>query len=156
MNEWILGLFLVGALLIFFEVVLPGGIAGLAGGLCLAGGVVVAFVNHGAGIGGVALLVAIGIVAATLYVEFKVLPKTSFGRRFFHLEENRQTAADAGDTHAQLVGREVEVATPLRPGGVVRVDGRTVEAVSVDGFMEPPSRARVVSADRFRVCVKSL
>ena len=76
----IFALFLIGVLLLAIEDFVPGIIVGIIGGLCLLGGVLVAFSQHGATGGLVALAGALLLVGATLYVEFVLLPRTRLAR----------------------------------------------------------------------------
>ncbi|MEO5958706.1 MAG: serine protease, partial [Opitutaceae bacterium] len=71
----VLTLFGAGILLVALEVVVPGAVLGIFGGLCLIGGVIVAFVQLGTFGGSVATGVALLIGAVTLYLEFVLLPK---------------------------------------------------------------------------------
>lgn len=150
--DWIIGLLVIGAVLVFFEAVVPGIVLGLLGAAALFAATVVAFVLYGpfAGIGtGVAALVLVGVV---LWLEFKILPKTAFGRRFFHTQV--QTAISQPPVAPpDVLGKTAEVVTPLRPGGLVRLDGRDYEAMSLSGFLEPRTPVRVVSIEEFKLTV---
>lgn len=153
MLTWILALFLLGAIFVFFEAFLPGGILGFIGGALLLAGVGVAFAGYGPVGGGAALLAAIAIVAGTLAFEFKVLPKTAFGQKFFLHARNDATATPAADAFASLVGRTARAETVLCPSGVVLVDGARHQAYSTSGYIEPATEVRVTGADAFRLTV---
>ena len=75
--------FVVGVLFIAAEVFLPGGIVGAIGGLVIIGGVVQAYSEFGSQGAFIAAIVAILLLVAALYLEFKVLPNTRMGSRLF-------------------------------------------------------------------------
>jgi membrane-bound serine protease (ClpP class) len=153
MIEVILTLFVIGAVLVFFEALLPGAILGIAGGLCLFTAVVITYGAHGAWWGSTALVGALAIVAITLYLEFKLLPKTSLGARFFHKQSNKENATPQASVHVSLVGSEAVAITPLRPSGTVLINGTRHEAWSANGSAEPGERLKVIRADSFKVTV---
>jgi membrane-bound serine protease (ClpP class) len=153
MIEWIVMLFVVGALLIFFETVLPGIIAGIIGGLLMLVGVALAFANYGVGAGFLSALIAVIVVLITLYIEFRVLPRTGFGKKFFLTQVIDGAAPSLASEYAALVGKPAVAATALRPSGVVLVEGRRYEAFSASGYLEKETVVRVTAADSFKVTV---
>ena len=116
MNSIVATLFLVGLVLLGFEVLLPGAVLGIAAGIALLAGVVVSFVEHGAQGGWLATAIAIGAVLALLYFEFRVLPRTRFGRRML-LEKSIDGASQppVAERASDVVGREALALTALAP-----------------------------------------
>lgn len=154
MDTTVITLFAVGLVLLGFEVIVPGAILGIAGGLSLVAGVVVAFIEHGQTGGALAMLAAVVAVAVLLYVEFRVLPRTRIGRRMFlekAIDATSQppvaTAADA------VVGREATALTALAPTGVVQVAGKRYEARCDSGFADAGARLRVTRVESFQLVV---
>lgn len=147
-------LFIIGLILIGFEVIVPGGILGAMGGVAMLAGVVLAFTDHGARGGLVALLVALALVGVTLYVEFGLLPKTSWGRSLFLTASIKGTSQrpDSGEA-AALVGQTAVALTTLAPSGYVRVGSQRYEAFCQAGFVERGAPLRVVGLDNFRLIV---
>ena len=82
MNAIVL-LFLVGLILLGFEVFVPGAILGILGGLALLGGVVLSFFEYGQSGGWTAFGVASLAVGGLLFFEFRILPRTALGKRLF-------------------------------------------------------------------------
>lgn len=143
-------LFTVGVLLIGFEVVVPGGILGILGGLALFGGVATAFYDYGLSGGVIAFLVALGLLGIVLWLEFVLLPKTALGRRMF------LQSAVTGTTKAateNLVGRSGKATTALGPSGYVQIEGKQYEAFSRSGFVDAGSAVKVIGSDNFRLIV---
>lgn len=147
----IAALFLVGVILLGIEVFVPGGVLGVCGGLALFGGCVLAFLDHGAGGGALAVLVALALVVAMLVFEFGILPKTPMGKRLF------LNASVSGKTAPQrdpgLVGRSGRTVTALAPSGYVLIQGRQHEAFSRAGFLDADVAVKVVGFDNFRLIV---
>ncbi|GAB5562352.1 MAG: hypothetical protein SynsKO_39990 [Synoicihabitans sp.] len=147
-------LFVVGVLLLAFEVFLPGGILGVFAGLSLLAGTALAFVDYGMGGGLLALGAAIILVGAVLYFEFAILPKTAFGKRLFLKAAITGTASP--DRERDYVGEEGITLTALAPSGYIDVAGKRLEAFSRSGFLEAEQPVKVVGTDNFRLIVTSI
>lgn len=148
----IIALFILGSVLIFFEIFLPGGILGVAGGLAILAGSVVAFTQYGTGGGTVAVVAGGVLLICSLIVEFWFLPKTRIGRRLF------LSKADSGSSQPPIatddvVGRECRAETALSPSGVVLLDGKRYEAFSQAGFVERGTVLVIKGMDNFRLIV---
>ncbi len=152
MNDAIPLLFTVGLVLLGFEVIVPGAVLGLIGGLCLLGGVVVAFVHHGSAGGLLALLTAIGAVGLMLYLEFRVLPRTRLGRRMF-LRSEIDGASQPPVASANVIGADAVALTPLSPSGWIELDGRRYEARCDSGYADAGDRVRITRVETFHLVV---
>lgn len=148
-------LFLLGIVLLGFEVITPGGILGVLGGLAMLGGCALAFDAFGGTGGTVATLVALALLGLALYVEFGLLPRTRWGRRFFLQQAVDATSQPAVAT-ADVVGKICEAETTLAPSGYVSLDGRRYEAFSRSGHAGKGARLQVVAVDNFRLIVTKL
>ena len=116
----ILIFFAVGVLFIAAEVFLPGGIVGVIGGLVIIGGVVQAYSEFGAQGAFIAAIVAILLLVAALYLEFKVLPNTRIGSRLF-LNESVNARTGYSQAADEIVGQICTTVTALGPTGFVMV-----------------------------------
>lgn len=144
-------LFAIGLVLLGFEVIIPGGVLGIFGGMAMIGGCVVAFAEYGVGGGVVTTLVGAALVALLLFVEFALLPKTKAGKRMF-----LQTAVSGTTTprpEKDYTGSEGRTVTTLAPSGYVLIDGRRLEAFARNGYLEPDVPVKVVGVDNFRLIV---
>ena len=154
MDQTVVILFAVGLVSLGFEVIVPGAILGIAGGLCLLVGVILAFVEHGQTGGLIAMAAAVTAAGALLVLEFVVLPRTRIGRRMFLDKAIDATSqppiADAADA---VVGREALALTALGPTGVVQVAGKRYEARCDSGFAAEGSRLRVIRVESFQLVV---
>ncbi|MBK9990605.1 MAG: serine protease [Verrucomicrobia bacterium] len=149
-------LFAAGVLLVAVEILVPGAILGILGGLCLLGGVIAAFVQLGGAGGAVATGVALAIGAVTLYLEFVVLPKSRLAKKFSMSETVSSRSQPEVADRALVVGREVIAVTTLAPSGYVELEGRRYEAFCQSGMADAGARLRVVDVDTFRLVVNQI
>ena len=104
------------------------------------------------------LAFCIGAVLLTvaLYIEYAVLPKTRWGKKFFlHAAIEGTSQAPAAET-AALTGREAVALTPLMPSGQIEIDGKRYEALSLDGHVAKGARLKVTGAQNFSLTVSKL
>lgn len=150
---WIVLLFVIGLLLISAEILVPGGILGLAGGLMVFAGIILAFSTFGL-LGGL-LALALGLLMATVafYLEFKILPRTKLGRRAFLTSQITAESRAVSNEARDLIGKSAEALTMLSPSGYVRIDGRRYEAFCQTGQAPAGAALEVIGADNFRLIV---
>lgn len=149
----ILLLFLLGTVLLVFEVFMPSSVLGFLGGAAMLWGCVLAFLNYGVQGGGLAILAGLAILGLALYAEFGLLPKTRFGKRFFlHDSIGATSQPPLAETDA-VVGKLCEAATTLAPSGYVMLDGRRYDAFSQSGHVTKGTTLKVVALDNFRLIV---
>ena len=148
-------LILAGLALLAVEVYLVPGVnvVGVLGVLAAGVGVIYAFVTGGP-LGGILALV--GAVAGGGLL-FTYLWRTGAWDRFVLADELRPdplSASEEQETRARLLGRTGVALTPLRPTGVVDIDGTRVEVLTEGAFVAAGSRVRVVAMDRRRYFVR--
>ena len=158
-------LLLVGGGLVLLAVeifVIPGfGIAGILGIVATLAGLTMALVGQGAtaraffGAAGrvsFSLLVAVGTAAVVL----RAMPRTAFGRRLLletALPSDRGYAS-APEADREWLGRTGRALSPLRPAGIVEIDGERVDVVSDGTLIEPGSAVIVTRVDGNRIVVR--
>ena len=146
-------LFALGLVLLAFEVIVPGVVLGTLGGLMMLGACVKAFMQYGAPGGFLAVFVAGALILLTIYLEFRVLPRTRVGRRAFLTSEVTGVSAALGRDAHGLIGKSAEALTMLSPSGYVRIDGQRYEAFCQSGQAPAGAALEVVGADNFRLIV---
>lgn len=146
-------LFALGILLLLVEVIVPGGILGTIGALMLFGGCVAAFINFGTGGGMIAVAVALVVSVAAFYFEFRILPRTTIGRRAFLHQEIEGVSAAYGSEARDLIGKSATALTMLSPSGYITIDGKRYEAFCPSGQVPAGSSLKVTGADNFRLIV---
>jgi len=149
-------LFTAGVLLVAAEVLVPGAVLGILGGLCLLGGVVAAFTQLGSMGGMIATGTALVIGVLTIYLEFVVFPKTRLAKKFSMTETVSSRSQPEVADRAAVIGREVVAVTTLAPSGYVELDGRRYEASCLSGLAAAGVRLRIVDVDTFRLVVTQI
>jgi membrane-bound ClpP family serine protease len=154
MSTTVVTLFAIGLVLLGFEVIVPGAILGIMAGVFLLAGIAVAFAEHGAAGGLLASIVAVAAVAALLYFEFRILPRTKVGRKMFlNKAVDGTSQPPVAKSAAEVVGREAVALTALSPTGLVEVAGRRYEARCESGFAAEGARLRVTRLETFQLVV---
>ena len=141
-------LFVVGSVLLAAEVFLPGGIAGVMGGLALAGGAGLAFSEFGVGGGSLASIGAMLLLGAMLYAELVRLGRTMVIEATIDSQSQPPPAVAA-----EVVGQSAVALTPLVPTGFVTVAGKRYEAFSRTGHAPTGASLTVIGVDNFRLIV---
>jgi membrane-bound ClpP family serine protease len=148
--------FIAALVLVAAEIVVPGGVLGVAGGLCLLGGVISSYMHWGVTGGSVATGLALLIGAATIYLEFVWLPKSRMARKFFMAETVAGRSQPEIAEPSAVVGREAVAVTTLAPSGYVELDSRRYEAFSRSGHVVAGARVKVLEVDNFRLLVTQI
>ena len=153
--SWIgigLGLLLLALVLFAVELFIPsGGMLGILCGLAAIASVI-SFFLYSPAAGGFALLVYLIATPFLLIYGVKLWSRTPIGRRLIlggtedldgrgldedeidqEIETRRRTTHE---TDASLVGRIARTVTPLRPVGVIRLDGRRLDALAESGVID--------------------
>ncbi|MSU49884.1 MAG: serine protease [Opitutus sp.] len=144
--------FAAGVLLLAAEVVVPGAILGILGGISMLAGVVAAFGRFGVNGGAVATGAAIGLVGTSLYLEFVLLPKSRLAKIFSITTTGAEKSQPAIASRA-VIGSQAVAITPLTPTGVVELEGRRYEAFARSGQVAAGALIEIVDLDNFRLIV---
>ena len=151
----ILGFIVAALVLVFFEVMLPGGVLGVLSALCLLVATWFSFEAYGV-MGGMAVFFGTLLAMALLvFVEFKLLAKTSIGQKFF-LKASIEGHTRGAVAEDSVIGKEGMTLTRLNPSGKIAVDGKNYEAYSQDGYIERDQAIAVVAQDNFKLIIKKL
>ena len=147
-------LLILGVLAIGLEFFLPGGILGLAGVGCLAGGVVLCFTAYGPSTGLVATALVAIFFVASLVLWLKYFHRIGPGR---DLMLNESVKADQGlDRYQDFLHAEGVTKTALRPAGKAQFGNRRLDVLAESGMIEEGDTVRVVKVEGSRVVVRSL
>lgn len=148
----ILILCLVGIVSILAEIVLPGGILGVIGALCLIGAVIAIFVGHGTTAGllaSVALLV-LGVLAIAAWMRwFHRLPFT----RDLVLQE---TAGNRDAPASSMIGRDGVAVTDLMPSGRAEIGGEKVDVIAEGSSIAKGTAVTVVGTSGPTLVVRAV
>ena len=151
----ILGFTAAALILVFFEVLLPGGVLGVLSALCLLAASWIGYDTYGLLAGGAVFFGTILLMVVLVSVEFKLLGKTSFGQQFF-LKSSIAGHTRAAVAEDSVIGKEGMTLTRLNPSGKIAVEGKSYEAYSQDGYIERDQTITVVAQDNFKLIIKKL
>ncbi len=140
--------------LIFFEVILPGGILGALAVACILIATWFGYDTYGL-MGGVGVFLGASAASALLvFMEMKFLAKTGLGQAFF-----LQTSVEGHTKDVPsdiLVGKKGTTITRLNPSGMIAIGEGQHQAFSQDGYLDENEPISVVSADTFKLTVKKI
>ena len=150
--SWI-GLLVIAYVLLLLEAVVPGGVLGILGFLCLAGAGWLASQEYDLLIGALVFFGGTIVGIALIFAELHWLSRSRVGSIFFLGKEvsGKNNPAIAPD---EIVGQSGEARTPLNPSGYARIDGQEYEAFSQDGYLPKGAAIEVTGMDNFRLLVR--
>jgi membrane-bound serine protease (ClpP class) len=146
-------LFVLGALVLALEIIVPGGVLAVLGGGLMLAGATTAFVKLGATGGIVATLLALLLLGITMYLELVWLPRSHLAKQF-SMDTTIDSVSQPPVASAQdVVGREALALSTLAPTGFVEVGGKRYEASCRCGYAASGQKLTVVGIDSFRLIV---
>ena len=148
----ILFLFAVGVVLIGLEVVVPGAILGLVGGVCMLVAIIISFSQYGVSGGAYATAAGLCIAGIALYLEFVFLPKSRLAK-FFSMTATVAGRSQPAVADRSIVGKRGVAVTALAPSGIIDCEGRRYEAFARSGLVPVGGTVDVVDLDNFRLIV---
>ncbi len=144
------GLLLTGA-----EIFVPGGVLGTFGGAALLGAVATGFVAFGPQRGVLAALLILVFLGLSIILWMQLIPRSGIGRKLT-LTVDLGASKSASTPWKEWVGKEGVAVSPLGPSGVIRVDGRRLDAVAEGHWIEAGSPVRVVHVTGNHLTVRAI
>jgi membrane-bound serine protease (ClpP class) len=145
-------LLVIGGLLLLAETVLPGMIAGIAGFLCVIGGVIAGYKELGTPTGHYILLGTTLVLAAGTVTWFRVFPNSRFARVFI----SQHAVGNLGVEDLTLLHQTGTALSHLRPSGMALINGHRVDVVTEGGMIERGAPVKVVAIEGMRVVVRAV
>lgn len=146
----VITLLLLGAVLIFLEVFLPGMIAGIAGCVCIIAAVVVGYNEFGFHTGNILLACVMVASVAGIFLWLKYFPDSRLAGRFVA----HGTVGEIGTEKPELLGATGEALSNLRPSGMAIINGKRVDVVTEGPLIERGAPVKVVAIEGLRVVVR--
>ncbi|KAA3608059.1 MAG: hypothetical protein DWQ01_13360 [Planctomycetota bacterium] len=150
-------LILIGFGLVLAEVFFPSlGVLSILAGISIIASVILAFQESNPF--GIAILtVAVAGVPVTVFLAFRVFPRTPVGRRMVNPGFNWKAEERAAVQHraAQFVGRSGVAESPLRPAGIADFAGERLDVVTRGEHVDPGTRVRAVRFVANRLIVEA-
>lgn len=150
---YIIGLILAALVLVFFEVIVPGGILGLLALLCVAAATWIGAANYGVIGGALTFTGALAAVVLLVFIEFKLMVHTAWGSPF-QLRASISGHSNMAPGDADIIGREATTLTRMNPSGKIAIDGQCYEAYSSDGYIDSGETVVVAKRDNFKLIIK--
>ncbi len=156
-------LVVAGVILLALELlVIPGfGIAGILGIVAILASLVLSLTGPGdtatfilTAAGRVVFALLFALLASLILLRF--LPRLPFGRRLV-LQRGLSAAqgyASAPESDAQWLGKQGRASSPLRPAGIVEIDGERVDVVSDGELIDAGELVEVTRVDGNRIVVR--
>lgn len=152
----IISLFVLGIILLFLEIFIPGGILGIAGIVLLATGIFMTTDSILEGVGYVSLmLIALGLLLA---LSFKLNRTRRFWKRLSL--STRQTKNDGYVAPTQrletFIGYQGIAISQLRPAGTADFNGERLDVVTEGGFIKQGASIKIIAVEGTRVIVREI
>lgn len=151
MSLWIIAIvILVGMVLLTLEIVaLPGGIAGVCGGIFACVGIISAYKGYGSTAGTIALVATI-VLGIALLVFF--MKKRTW--KHFSLDSEMDGKVNTHDSPSIFVGATGVTVSRLAPMGTAEIGGNLVEVSTISDFIDPNQEIEVLSVEENKIFVK--
>lgn len=151
MLPWIIIIAMLGLLLLFVEILMPGfGLFGILGSIALLGSLVAAFKIYGF----VVFLAMLAVAVAVFFAMIAFAKKSGLYNKV--VLRDRQEAKGYDEAPLQdLLGKVGMTQTELKPFGVAEIDGKLVDVCSTGDFIDRGIKVQVVQISGKTVTVKS-
>ena len=151
---WIVFVILIalGFMGIVLEFFVPGMVLGAIGGFLMLLAVVAAFID-GPVTGVWTLVVAAVSSGVAVLMGMKILPETPVTLRQTHGPDEGFVSGPEG--LAKLVGKQGWSVTPLRPAGLVEIEGKKIDVVTEGEMIGPGTPVEVLRVEGSRVIVRT-
>ena len=149
-------LFLACALLILAEVFIPsGGLISVLAVICVIGGIIACF-HINPFVGFIGIIAAMIMIPGALYLTYKFLPKTRFGKNVTLAPPERQAGDAVPDTMElkEMLGEIGIVISPLRPVGMCNFSGQRLECVAESGYVDKGQKVKVIKIESTQLTVR--
>lgn len=143
---WYIALLAAGLLLIVAEVFIPGGAAGIVGGLALLGAMGVGLATFPGPWGFLSAVAIVVFGGIGLLTWVQLFPRSRIGKRIVLRTDGADFKSAAPD--GELLGAAGEAATTLRPAGSAIIAGKRYDVLAENGDWIPAGAAIRVSAVR--------
>ncbi len=153
---WIISLFVLGVILIFLEIFVPGGILGTIGVILLATGIFLVADSTAQGIAYVSsMLIFLGILLA---LSFRFPQTRRFWERFsLTTTQTKSEGYVAPNQNLEcFLGCEGVALSQLRPAGTADFNGNRIDVVTEGGFISREARIKVIEVEGTRVVVREI
>lgn len=142
----------LGLLLLTLEIVaLPGGVAGICGGILVIVGIWEVYASHGTTAGNIILLcsIAVCIILLVLFMKSGTWRKVS-------LNTQVDSKTNVVNPNAIQAGSRGVTLSRLAPAGKALINGEMVEVHTISEFLDPDTPIEVIETDGYKIIVKGV
>lgn len=151
-------LFAIGLLLLLAEVFLiPGfGLAGIGGAAAILASIFLTFGNMVQAT--YSILIALGLSIAGFFLLIRFIPSTRAWRKFvLSTEQKKELGYTVGTKDLKrLTGKEGIAITPLRPSGIVEVNGKKLNALTLGEYVDSNTKIKIISVEGNKIVVEAV
>lgn len=151
-------LFAIGLLLLLAEVFLiPGfGLAGIGGAAAILASIFLTFGNMVQAT--YSILIALGLSIAGFFLLIRFIPSTRAWRKFvLSTEQKKELGYTVGTKDLKrLTGKEGIAITPLRPSGIVEVNGKKINALTLGEYVDSNTKIKIISVEGNKIVVEAV
>lgn len=140
LGEYYLVYFIIGALFLLFEAIVPGiGILGLMGLIFLIIGIVL--VSPTIIVAIISIIIMLSVVIIVFVFFLKNLPGALILKKRFVKDEGFLTSKD----NSEYIGKVMHSVTLLKPSGKVSYDGKLYDAITEGNFIDKNVKVKVIN-----------
>jgi len=149
-------LFVFGIIFLLVEAFMPGfGIFGIGGLAAVIVSIVLAAASTTLGI--YMLLISFFIAGIAGYGAFKYFQRKGTLKRFILSDSaTREAGYSSSKDYSHLLGKAGKASTPMRPSGMVEIEGKRYDAVSEGGYVDAGETIEVLQVEGYRIVVRNL
>ena len=147
-------IFIVGILLLAIEAFIPGfGVAGIGGIVCVA--ISIFLVSSSLTTAIISVFVSFILTILALVLILKYAPKNKYFNKIV-LNTKLDKGYTSSDDYSKYIGQRGIVNTPLRPAGIISIDGELLDVVSEGQFIEKGEFVKVSRIEGRRIVVQKI
>jgi membrane-bound serine protease (ClpP class) len=151
-------LFLVGFSLLLAEIFLiPGfGLTGISGIIAILTSIFLTFGNIIQA--AYSILIALGFTIVGFFLLIRYIPATRTWRKFIlFTKQEKELGYTVGIKNSKrLIGKEGIVTTPLRPSGMVEVNGEKLNAITRGEYVNSNTKIKIISVEGNKIVVEAV
>jgi membrane-bound serine protease (ClpP class) len=151
-------LFVIGLLLLLAEIFfIPGfGLAGIGGIAAILTSIFLTFGNIVQAT--YSISIALGVSVIGFFLLIKYIPSTRTWRKFIlSTEQKKELGYTVGTKDLKrLTGKEGIAITPLRPSGIVEVNGKKLNALTRGEYVDSNTKIKIISVEGNKIVVEAV
>ena len=151
MSAFIISLVILGVLLLLAEIILPSGVSGVMGGLCLLVAIVLGF-TESFNLGVLLLFGSMFFAVFMLWLFIKYVPDSPIGRHLF-LKKSAKEWDGFETSNKTLLGKTGVSCTMLRPSGLAMIDDERIDVVTEGEVIQKDQPIKVIEIEGNRIVV---